>query len=193
MKKINVIGTTGSGKSIFSKRLSNRLTFPYVQMDELFWNSNWVESTDEEFMAKVRRAVSAPTFVLDGNFSRTNEIKWTNVDTIIWIDYSYSRTLSQLLRRTITRALSKQELWRDTGNRESFRRSFMSKKSIIIWFFKNYRRNKKRYSILMNSNELRNHDFVRLQSPKQVEEFILNIEREQADDKNKQWPPLNQT
>ena len=172
MKKVNVIGTTGSGKSVFSKLLSNKIDCSYIQMDQLFWKPDWVESTDEEFIAKVTQATSGDSWVLDGNFSRTNEIKWKNVDTIIWIDYSYGRTLFQLFSRTIWRVLSKQELWPETGNRESLRRSFLSKKSILVWFFKNYRRNKNRYSALMSSDNVKHLELVRLRSPKDANRFL---------------------
>lgn len=132
MKRINVIGTTGSGKSTFSEALAKKLSCPYIHMDQLFWKPNWEESTDEEFIPKVKDAVSGDSWVLDGNFSRTNTTKWDNVDTIIWIDYSYSRTLFQLLKRTITRVFSQEELWLGTGNKESFSKSFFSKKSILV-------------------------------------------------------------
>jgi adenylate kinase family enzyme len=75
MKKINVIGTTGSGKSTFSKALANRIDCPYIQMDQLFWKPNWVEPSDDEFIPKVKSAVSGASWVLDGNYSRTNDIK----------------------------------------------------------------------------------------------------------------------
>ena len=172
MKKINVIGTTGSGKSQFSKRLARKINAQYIQMDQLFWKPYWVESTDLEFLPKLESALSKNSWVLDGNYSRTNHIKWTCVDTIIWIDYSYTRTFLQLLKRTVVRAASKRELWIGTGNKESFAQSFLSKKSILVWFFKNYRKNKVRYSELMSSSKLQHIQFIRLQSPYEVEQFL---------------------
>lgn len=175
MKKINVIGTTGSGKSTFSKKLANKIDCPYIQMDQLFWQPNWVESTDAEFIPKVKDAVSGDYWVLDGNYSRTSDIKWGNSDTIIWLDYSYFRTLLQLFMRTINRVMVKQELWLGTGNTESFGKSFMSKKSIFIWFFKSYKKNKIRYSGLMNSQSIKHVEFIRLRSPKEAAKFIDSI------------------
>lgn len=175
MRKINVIGTTGSGKSTFSKRLAGEIGCPYIQMDQLFWKANWIESTDDEFFPKVEEAVSGDTWVLDGNFGRTNHIKWQHADTIIWIDYSYTRTLFQLLMRTVTRAFSKQELWEGTGNKESFVKSFTSKKSILVWFFKNFKKNKQRYSALMTSPTVKHIEFIRLTSPKQVDAFLKGM------------------
>lgn len=175
MKKINVIGTTGSGKTTFSKRLANKMNSPHIQLDQLFWKPDWVESTDDEFIPQVKRAISGSTWVLDGNYSRTNLIKWSNVDVIIWIDYSYPRTLLQLFNRTIGRIVSKEELWPETGNVESFEKSFLSKQSIFVWFFKNYKRNKVRYSELMESSEIKHVEFIRLRTPKEANQFIENL------------------
>jgi adenylate kinase family enzyme len=172
MKKINVIGTTGSGKSTFSMRLADTIECPYIQMDQLFWKANWVESTDDEFIPKVRAAISADSWVLDGNYSRTNDIKWESADTVIWIDFSYFRTFFQLFKRTVIRILSSKELWLGTGNRESFMKSFLSKKSIFIWFFKNYNKNKLRYAELQNSPKINDVEFIRLRSPKEIDQFF---------------------
>ncbi|MCJ8311446.1 MAG: adenylate kinase [Saccharospirillaceae bacterium] len=175
MKKINVIGTTGSGKSTFSKLLANKIGCPYIQMDQLYWKPNWIEATDDEFIPKVKVAVSGDSWVLDGNYSRTNDIKWENADTIIWVDFSFFRTLLQLFKRTVIRLMSKQELWLGTGNKESFCKSFMSKKSIFVWFFKNYQKNKSRYSELMQSPKVKHVEFIRLRNPKEVKQFIINL------------------
>lgn len=175
MKKINVIGTTGSGKSTFSMLLASKLAYPYIQMDQIYWNPNWVESHDKEYLAKISEAVSSETWVLDGNYSRTNPIKWQNVDIIIWIDYSYIRTFFQLFKRTLYRIITKQEIWPQTGNIESFKRTFLSKDSILIWFFKNYSKNKHRYKKLMNSRNLSHIEFVRLRNPKEAKLFINRV------------------
>lgn len=175
MKKINVIGTTGSGKSTFSMRLANKINCAYIQMDELFWKTSWEESLDEEFFDRVKEAISGNFWVLDGNYSRTNDIKWAKADTIIWVDFSYGRTLYQLLKRTIMRVYSKKELWPETGNTESFKKSFMSKKSILLWFFKNYKKNKRRYSELMKSPSIKHIKFIRLRSPREINKYINSI------------------
>ncbi|HVK99791.1 MAG TPA: hypothetical protein VM553_08265 [Dongiaceae bacterium] len=91
------------------------------------------------------------------------------------MDYSYARTLLQLLKRTLSRSILNKELWPDTGNRESFARSFLSKDSILIWFFKNYHQNKIRYAELGGSlgGQI---EFVRLRNPKEARAFLDNIE-----------------
>lgn len=175
MRKINVIGTTGSGKSTFSKDLAERLGCPCIHMDQLFWRPNWAETSDEELFSKVDSVVTGESWVLDGNYSRTNDIKWRHADTIVWLDYSYARTFYQLLKRTITRAVTKEELWPGTGNKESFGKAFMSKDSIFIWFFRCYKRNRKKYAALHHSLKEGHVKFIRLRSPKAAKTFLKNV------------------
>jgi len=171
MNRINVIGTTGSGKSSFSRALACKLKYPYIEMDRVFWKPNWTEPTTEEFLNKLDSQLKSENWVLDGNYSRTNSFKWAKADTVIWLDYSFSRTFYQIVSRSIGRAISRNELWPDTGNRESFSKLFSSD-SIVLWFFKNYWRNKSRYPNLFKSSEFKHIKFIVLHSPKEAEEFI---------------------
>jgi adenylate kinase family enzyme len=175
MKRINVIGTSGSGKSTFSRMLASELKYPYLEMDALFWKPNWQESSDEEFFANLADRLSDEKWVLDGNYNRTAEIKWSRVDTIVWVDYSFVRTLFQAVKRALVRIATKQELWSKTGNVESFRKSFLSKDSIILWTLKTYSRNRARYTELLNDPKYSHIKFVRITSPKKAKAFISEL------------------
>jgi adenylate kinase family enzyme len=175
MKRINIIGTTGSGKSTFASALSDNLSYPYIQIDQIFWKPDWEETADHELLLKLAEAVSGDCWVLDGNYNRTNHIKWERADTIVWIDFGFIRTFLQLLKRTIVRAAMKQELWYGTGNKETFYRSFMSKKSILVWYFKSYRRNRSQYSALMKSDEYDHIKWYRLRTPREASKFLEEI------------------
>ena len=123
--KINVVGTSGSGKSTLARQLAERLDVPYIEMDRLYWRPEWQGTPDDAFPARLEQALAeaGEGWVLDGNYSRTQPIKWREVDYILWLDYGFGRTLWQAVRRACRRAASKRELWPGTGNRESFRRS----------------------------------------------------------------------
>ncbi len=180
MKRINVVGTTGSGKSTFARALAKKLGYEYIQLDALFWKPDWEESTDEEFFAKISKAIETEHWVLDGNYHRTQALKWQHADTIIWLDYSYTRTLFQLTKRTLSRAISGRELWEGTGNRESFYKSFLTKDSILLWFYKAYPAIKKRYAALQHDPAISHIAFIRLGTPKQTRAFLTeNISTQQ--------------
>ncbi len=175
MKRINVIGTSGSGKSTFSNMLASKLKYPYLEMDAIFWKSNWQESSDEEFFANLTERLGDELWVLDGNYNRTAEIKWARADTIIWVDYSFSRTILQSVKRALIRIMTKQELWGKTGNVESFKKSFLSKDSIILWTLKTYKKNRVRYTELLNNPKYSHIEFVRVTSPKKAKAFINEL------------------
>ena len=92
MQRINVIGTSGSGKSWLAKNLATTLNIDYIEMDALNWKPDWQEASPEEFLDGLQRAVAGDSWVLDGNYSRTNDLKWKQADTIIWVDYGFFLT-----------------------------------------------------------------------------------------------------
>jgi adenylate kinase family enzyme len=171
-KKINVVGTSGTGKSTFSQKLAQRLNYPYIEMDKVFWEPNWKQPTDETFFAKLKSALDQETWVLDGNYSRSVPIKWEKVEMVIWLDYSFSRTLYQSVKRALKRSLTKEELWEGTGNRESFLKSFFSKESIILWMITTHKKVKLKYESALTNPKVAHIQCVRLRSPKEAEEFL---------------------
>ena len=181
--RFNVIGTSGSGKTIFSKQLAEVLAIPYVQMDAIFWGPNWYEPSDDEFFPKVQRALDQDSWVLDGNYTRTIPIKWANVDCVIWLDYSFLRTIRQAVKRAVSRSISGQELWEGTGNRETFRKSFMSKDSIVWYTMKSHARTRQRITALMADPQYAGIRFVKLTSPKAAEALLKSMQRSHPTDK----------
>lgn len=59
MKRINVIGSSGSGKSTFAKALAQKLDVTHIEMDKLFWKAGWQESTDHEFFSNLKNGPHA--------------------------------------------------------------------------------------------------------------------------------------
>ncbi|CRL43945.1 Shikimate kinase [Sodalis glossinidius str. 'morsitans'] len=61
--KINVVGTSGSGKSTSSRRLATQLAIPYIEMDTLFWQPNWTPSNDEDFFCRLEQGCWTATTI----------------------------------------------------------------------------------------------------------------------------------
>lgn len=173
--RINVVGASGSGKSFFSKRLAALLGNPYVQMDALFWKPGWCESEDEEFFPLLEESLKGDSWVLDGNYNHTLSIKWKRVQWVIWLDYSFPRTLIQAFKRAITRIWSQRELWPGTGNRETILRTFFSSDSILLWTLTSYSKVKKSYESMMTNDKYAHIVFVRLRTPIEAEDFLQRL------------------
>lgn len=173
--KINVIGTSGSGKSTLARRIASQLNIPYIEMDLLYWRPNWQGTPKEEFYARLTQALRQPDWVLDGNYDRSRDIKWRDVDIVVWVDYGFWHTLRQVTLRAIARARSRQELWPETGNRESLRRAFLSRDSIIFWMLKTWHRNRQRYGEYMVDPRYQHLRFVRISTPQQADEFLATL------------------
>lgn len=172
MKRINVIGSSGSGKSSFAGELAQRLKVPHIELDKLHWRANWTEASASDFVGRLQSAMAAEAWVLDGNYSRFAKLKWQRVDTIIWLDYGFGRTFFQLLRRSLARAMSGREVWPGTGNRESFRRTFFSRDSVLLWMMNHYTANRAKALALQASSEHRFLEFVHLRSPAAARRFL---------------------
>jgi adenylate kinase family enzyme len=177
LSRVNVVGCSGSGKSTLSRRLCERLNHPYFEMDALFWKKDWTESCDEEFFPRLEKALSRETWVLDGNYDRTIPIKWDKVTAVIWVDYSFARTLAQAVCRALRRAWSGEEIWPDTGNRESFVRTFFTEDSVLLWTVRSHKTIRKRYSERMADPKFRHIHFVRLRSPAETRAFLDSLPR----------------
>jgi hypothetical protein len=144
-------------------------------MDALFWNPHWSESPDDVFFARLRSALAHPRWVLDGNYDRTLAIKWRDVTAVVWLDYSLPRTLLQGLKRALFRAWTKTEIWPGTGNRESFRATFFSKKSVLLWSLQSHGRLRKRYGQRMTDPAYAHIRFFRLRNPAEGRGFLDQV------------------
>lgn len=170
-----MVGTAGSGKTTFARALAELLNLPCYEMDQLFWQPDWQESSDDELFRRVQAVTSRPRWVLDGNYTRTTPIKWQRVQLVIWLDPSFGRTVFRVTKRTIQRSLAQAEIWPGTGNRESLRTAFLSKDSVIWWAITTYRKNRKTYTAIMSSPAYPHICFIRLKSRTDVASFLAGL------------------
>ena len=103
MQRILVMGSSGSGKSTFARRLSDATGLPFVSLDALFWQSGWQPSELAHFDARVIAAAHQPRWIMDGNYTnRTGELRRELADTIIWFDLPRRTCMIGILTRIIS-------------------------------------------------------------------------------------------
>jgi adenylate kinase family enzyme len=142
MKRIVIIGTTGSGKTTLGKRLGEILNLKVFDLDEIYWLDNWELASDELAEQRLSSVVVGDEWIISGNYSRSRHLTWNKADTIIWLDYPFWIKFIRLLKRSVGRAMSQETMW-GTNNRESWGRIF-SKDSILRWLWKSHKPFKER-------------------------------------------------
>ncbi|HVF47034.1 MAG TPA: DNA topology modulation protein [Pyrinomonadaceae bacterium] len=101
MKKIMVVGSGGAGKSTFSKHLGEILGIEVIHLDQLYWRPNWIDTPKDEWAAMVRDLVKRETWIMDGNFGGTRQIRLNACDTAIWLDIPRAICMYRVLKRAI--------------------------------------------------------------------------------------------
>lgn len=101
-KRILVIGSPGSGKSTFSKKLSEITGIPLIHLDKEFWNYGWVETPREEWVKKQEDMLSGGQWIADGNYGGTLDMRIEKADTIICFQLSRIVCMLRYFKRVIT-------------------------------------------------------------------------------------------
>lgn len=87
MQKVIVIGCPGSGKSTFSKALHDATGLPLYHLDMMHWNADGTHVAKCIFMERLHQALEKESWIIDGNYSSTMELRMQFCDTIFFLDY----------------------------------------------------------------------------------------------------------
>jgi len=173
--RILVIGTSCSGKSTFARRVAAARDCECVELDALFWGPNWTPQPTERFRAAVAAAAAGDAWVIEGNYGGVRDVLWPRATAVIWLNYSLSTVLSRGVRRTLKRNLTREQLWH--GNRESLRRSFLSRESILVWILTTHRRRSREFYGLRRDNIYPQLQWIELRHPRDAEAYLDGRER----------------
>jgi adenylate kinase family enzyme len=170
-RHVLVVGTTGSGKTTVAAALADALGVPHVELDALHWEPNWQEAETAVFQDRVRAALDAAPdgWVVDGNYFTKVEPITAGADTLVFLDLPLPLILARVLRRTVRRWRTREELW--SGNREHLH-TLLTRDSLLLWALRSHRRNRRRF------RERIDHAgpglvAVRLRSPREVQRFLV--------------------
>ncbi len=86
MKKVIVIGCPGSGKTTFAEKLQKCIGLPLYYLDAIWHNPDKTHISREEFDERIVEIFATDEWIIDGNYSRTIEMRLKECDTVFLFD-----------------------------------------------------------------------------------------------------------
>jgi adenylate kinase family enzyme len=158
--------------------VSARLGVPHIELDALNWRPGWValHQSDPDFWSNtVAAAVSGEAWVTDGNYSKGAQPHiLPRATDVVWLDYPRRVLLPRVIRRSLARAISGEELWPGTGNRETFAR-WLDKEHPIRWTWDTFESARATRSALFASERLAHARRHRLRHPREAEAWLRTL------------------
>ncbi|MGI6254840.1 MAG: adenylate kinase [Acutalibacter sp.] len=98
-ERVLVIGSPGSGKSTFARRLALLCGLPLVYLDRLYWNSDRTTVSKEEFRRRLREVLQEDRWLIDGNYLGTMELRMGECQTVFFLDFPVETCLEGVRSR----------------------------------------------------------------------------------------------
>lgn len=170
MKKIVVLGSGGAGKSTFSRRLGAITGIEVVHLDKIYWLPDWTEPPKPEWMKTVAGYAEQDSWIMDGNFGSTIEMRLEKCDTAILLDPPRAVCVYRALKRFLTyRGKTRPDMGAECN--EKFDLEFLE----WIWNFpkKDKLRVEEKFKLFENKIKI-----IRLKSTREVEKFFGDLQKD---------------
>lgn len=172
-RRINVVGTSASGKTTFARALATRLGVPCVELDALHWQADWTAAPRDVMRERVAASTAADAWIVDGNYSAVRDIVWARAQAVVWLDFPLRTILWRYAARTRRRIRTNEELWPGTGNRERLAMHLLSRDSLLWWILSTYRRRRRDYPRLLAAHP--HLAAVRLRTPAEADRWLASV------------------
>ena len=86
MQRVIVIGCPGSGKTTFAERLSAITGLPLYHLDAIWHKPDKTHIAREDFDTRIGEILKTPSWIIDGNYNRTIEMRLKSADTVFLFD-----------------------------------------------------------------------------------------------------------
>jgi adenylate kinase family enzyme len=167
MKRILVIGSGGAGKSTFARRLGKILQIEIIHLDSLYWRPGWVETPKQEWKKRVEHLIARDSWIMDGNYSGTLELRFAACDTVIFLDMERIICLWRVIKRAMKyRNKSRPDMAQGCPERVTL--------EFILWVW-NYKKRSRAKIVRVLNEKTQNKKVIWLRSDAEVERFLAVI------------------
>lgn len=99
--RILILGSGGSGKTTFARKLSDQTKLPVIHLDALHWKPNWIAPDKQSWQTQVAALVQQDTWILDGSYFGTLPLRLQRAQLIIYLDIPNWRCIWNIFKRRI--------------------------------------------------------------------------------------------
>jgi adenylate kinase family enzyme len=170
MKRVLVIGSGGAGKSTFARRLGARLGLPVIHLDRAYWHPGWVETPKDEWRRKVEELCAGDSWVMDGNYSGTLDLRLEACDTVVFLDLPRALCTWRVVKRSFTQRRRGRPDMGD-GCREKLDWEYLK---FLAWVW-NYSGRSRPKMIAVLKEQGRGKQVISLRSSAEVEKFLAEV------------------
>ncbi len=175
-RRIWITGSSGAGKSTMARKIAVGLGLVHVELDALYHGPDWTPAEPDAFRAAVMQVVEGAGWVVDGNYrTALGGVVADRAELMLAIDLRVPVTMSRIIRRTVRRALTREELW--NGNRERWRNftRWDPEDNIIRWTWENRHRFHRLALEAERAGRAGGMPCIRLTSAAQVRRFVTYL------------------
>ena len=179
-------GEPGTGKTMLAEQVAKALDLPLVQWHIKSTTKAQQGLYEYDAVSRLRdsqlgdeKVHDIANYILKGKVWQAFE---SDSQVVLLIDLSLARTLWRMLVRCCRRAASGDELWPGTGNRETWRRAFFSKESMLLWVMRQHPKLRARYGDQSYFEGFGDFVLIRLGSPSEVAGCLDYVAKQQGRD-----------
>ena len=99
MRRISIIGGSGTGKTTLANNLSKELKIPVYHLDGLNYEPNWVQVDNAKRDKKINEIIQKDKWIIDGTYTSTLRDRINNSDLIIFLNFSTFSRLFGVFKR----------------------------------------------------------------------------------------------
>jgi adenylate kinase family enzyme len=101
-KRILVLGSSGSGKTTFSRQLGHLLGIAPIHLDACFWHPGWISTPQEQWHQVVASLVKKEDWIMDGTYERSLHLRVPRADCLVVLEQRRLTCLWRIVKRKLT-------------------------------------------------------------------------------------------
>lgn len=168
MKRVAIVGSPGTGKTTFARKLHQKTKLPLIHLDYYYHQKQHNYYNDKPaWVKKVKQLMQQPKWIIDGNYSSTLNLRMGKADTVIFLDYSRRLAIYRIFKRRLEflrrRRTDMPSDWKETLNKEFLK---------YVWTFNKEYRPK----IVMAIQQNKDKNIRIFKTPYQTKKFLDRLE-----------------